>query len=290
MNRAANSMVVFEKIAIMGLGLVGGAIGIAAVRHGSAKIISGLVRHQELIPVANRLRACSEATTDALEAVRDADLVILATGVQSIPAIAAEILPAMKPGAILTDVGSTKKRLVATLEGLCKQYGDKVHYVGSHPIAGSEKRGLAYAQKVLLAGAICVLTPTDHTDNEVLNRLGDFWSALGMRVRLLDPEQHDRILAHTSHVPHLAAAALMNLQTQETQPFCGGGFRDLTRVAEGDAELWTEICAENPGAIAAALRELSAQINQQAEWLEKTDLASLKSHLATAQRRRIHGL
>lgn len=284
-------MAVFEKIAIMGLGLVGGAIGIAAMRHGSARVISGLVRHQELIPVAARLKACSQATTDAEEAVKDADLVILATGVQSIPDIAAQILPHMKSGAILTDVGSTKERLVEKLEALCKkQKKVNVHYVGSHPIAGSEKRGLAYAQKVLLAGAICAMTPTDHSDADAVTKLGEFWSALGMRVRTLDAAQHDRILARTSHVPHLAAAALMNLQTPEAAPFCGGGFRDMTRVAEGDPDLWIEICAENPAAIAAALRELSADLDRQAAWLEKGDLAALKEHLATAQRRRIHGL
>ncbi|HTL51918.1 MAG TPA: prephenate dehydrogenase/arogenate dehydrogenase family protein [Planctomycetota bacterium] len=284
-------MAVFEKIAIMGLGLVGGAIGIAAMRHGSARAISGLVRHQELIPVAARLKACSQATVDAQEAVKDADLVILATGVQSIPTIAEDILPHMKSGAILTDVGSTKEKLVQTLEALCKkQKKVKVHYVGSHPIAGSEKRGLAYAQKVLLAGAICVMTPTDSSNADAVEKLGAFWSSLGMRVRTLDAAQHDRILARTSHVPHLAAAALMNLQTPEAAPFCGSGFKDMTRVAEGDADLWIEICAENPAAIAAALRELSAQLSKQAEWLEKGDLGSLKEHLATAQRRRIHGL
>ncbi|MGH7145468.1 MAG: prephenate dehydrogenase [Planctomycetota bacterium] len=284
-------MVVFEKIAILGLGLVGGAIGIAASRHGSARVVSGLVRHQELIPVAARLKACTQATCDANEAVQDADLVILATGVQSIPGMAAETLPQMKSGAILTDVGSTKERLVAALEKLCKkQKKPAIRYVGSHPIAGSEKRGLAYAQKVLLSGAICVMTPTDRSDPEAVDQLGRFWSSLGLRVRTLAPEVHDRILARTSHVPHLAAAALMNLQTPEAAPFCGGGFKDMTRVAEGDPDLWAEICAENPAAIAAALRELSGELEQQAGWLEKGDLAALKEHLATAQRRRIHGL
>jgi prephenate dehydrogenase len=193
---------------------------------------------------------CDASSTHLRDIVSDADVVVLATPIGAMPALAREIAPLLKPGVLVTDVGSVKAGVCAELGGIFSaSTGD---FVGSHPMAGSEQAGLDFARVDLFAGAVCMVTPDEQTRPNVAERAGEFWRSVGCRVRVLPPAEHDAIVASISHFPHLLAAALVN-SVADTLPaafeYCGPGFRDTTRVASGPPAMWTEILAENRAAV-----------------------------------------
>jgi prephenate dehydrogenase len=236
-------------LTIVGVGLIGGSIGLAARRRGIADCVRGLGRSRESLDEAKALGAIDEVHLDPKTAIPGSDLVILCTPVDRIAAQVAEFAPLCGPEAVFTDAGSTKEEIVAAVE---REAGG-IHFVGIHPLAGSEKRGSRFADADLFAGRTTVVTPTDGTDPGAVDLVTRFWQALGSTVVRMSPAEHDAAVALTSHLPHLAASALAGIVPADLAPLTATGFRDTTRVAAGDPKLWSAIFAQNRMALLAAL-------------------------------------
>jgi prephenate dehydrogenase len=226
-----------------------------------------------------------QATTDLVRAAAGADLVVLATPVGAMPALVESLAQtaALAPGTLVTDVGSVKATLVERLTPAVAAQG--AVFVGSHPMAGSENAGLAHAREDLFAGATCLVTPLPETPAPAVERVAAFWTDLGMRVRLLSPEDHDAAIARVSHLPHLAAAALA-LAALQPRPddgdLCGNGLRDSTRIAKGAADLWSEILLENRDALLEPVRNLQRLLAESLVFLENRDQEKLAAFLRDA--------
>lgn len=242
-------MAKFNKIAIIGVGLIGGSIGLVIRRKRLAKEVIGVCRHKESLRKARRIGAIDTGTLNYKEAVRDADLVILAAPVNQIVEIAKIIIPYLKKGCLLTDAGSTKEEIVQQIE---KELPGHVRFVGSHPLAGSDKRGSGFAQPDLFKDAVCILTKSAKTNPYVLKRIASFWRKIGCRIKIVTPQTHDRIVALVSHLPHLAATQLVKVAKDDLN-FAASGFFDTTRIASSDAEIWTDIFLSNKKFIIQAM-------------------------------------
>lgn len=264
---------------------MGGAVGMAARRVAAATRVTGVADRPETIQIAKSMGAVDEATMDLREGVRDADLVILAVPVSMIPEVAAAVIPSCHEGTILTDLGSSKLAVVGAVEQILQKSKAAVHFVGSHPIAGSEKNGIECANAVNLNGAACVLTPTPSTDHEAYRRVDDFWKALGMKTMRLSPDEHDAVLARSSHLPHLLSYALMNLQNNRSLSLSGTGLRDMARLSGSDVALWTDILVQNNHEVSKVLREYILELQEIAEEIEQ--LAQPGTPAAEAARERL---
>lgn len=231
-------------------------------------------------------RGLADSThTDPASAVADVDLVVLCTPIGTMKDLAASIATRLTPDAVVTDAGSVKSSVVAQLEPIL---GKK--FIGAHPMAGSERSGLAAARSDLFEEAPCLLTLTQSTDAHALERVRAFWISLGMRLTELSPGEHDRLVARISHLPHAVAFALVNL-VADTLPegaglLAGGSFRDATRVAASDPGLWTGILSENRCEVAAALRETSQLLNAMALQLEEEKNDSVLDFLTRSKEHR----
>ena len=271
----------FQKLTLIGVGLLGGSIGLAAKQRGVADRVCGLVRREESIAECLTAGAVDEATLEITEAVADADLVILCTPVGRMGELAAAMKPHLAADAIVTDVGSVKASVAAAMEPVLSRF------VGSHPLCGSEKSGVAFAREDLLEGAVCAVTPTEASDVATVETISKFWTTLGSRVVKLAAADHDSIVARTSHLPHVLASALAN--TVLAQPragesgFLGTGFRDTTRLASGEAGMWRDITLDNAEAIAAALEDLQSEIGRLKTALSKKDASALEIFFTESQ-------
>ncbi len=270
----------FERIAVLGLGLLGGSVALAARQRGIAGCVAGATRRRDV-----RERALREGTVDETgeysEVVRDADLVVLATPVFAMSDVARSIAPNLREGAIVTDVGSVKAGPAEILPGLLPR---SVHYVGSHPMAGSHERGLGAARADLFEGAPCVVM----ADGECASRerVADFWRALGARVVLRSPADHDTEVAWTSHLPHLLAFAFAGAfaaAPDGAQEVEGSGFRDFTRIAHSDPELWADILTANRKAIAAPIQMVADALEGLARALEADDAEAVERIVAAGR-------
>jgi prephenate dehydrogenase len=270
-------------LTIVGVGLIGGSIGLSARRRGLAERVLGVGRAQSTLNLAHDLGAIDGSYLEISPAVAEADLVIFCTPVQRIARQVLEAAPHCKPGALLTDTGSTKAEIVRALDG---RLPEGVTFIGSHPLAGSEKRGPEYAEANLFQNRLAVVTPRAGTDVRQLERLFDFWQALGSRVKLMTPEEHDQALALTSHVPHLLAAALAGSLPQHLRELTATGFRDCTRIAAGDPELWSGIFLQNADEVCAALDGVLAQLEPLRAALAARDEAALTNLLDQAKKAR----
>jgi prephenate dehydrogenase len=279
----------WNKIAIVGVGLLGGSLGLAIRRRGLARRVAGFVRRPATVAECRRLGAVDEPTLNLAEAVADAELIVLCTPLAQMRPLTERMLSHLKRGAIVTDVGSVKASVVRELESLVARAGGC--FVGSHPLAGAEKAGVAWARPDLFEGAVCVVTPTRRTNAEALRRVKLLWRALGARVLSLSPQQHDALLARSSHLPHLLAAALATLVLDQRRPqtqslVCANGFRDTTRIASGSPEMWRDIALANRTHLRRALREFIGQLQRVQALLEKGDADALERWFATAKARR----
>ena len=273
----------YERIAVLGVGLIGGAVAAAARNAGLAGRVVGYCRRAEAAKAAEKSKLVEECYTDPVKAASGADFLVLATGPESIPSLAGEVAEALAEGAVATDVASVKSRIVA---GCTEALGRKARFVGSHPLAGSERSGSEHSAGVNLDGALCVLTPTGSTDPEALEAVREFWTALGMKTAELSPEEHDTRLARTSHLPHMVAAALASATRKGDEPFCATGLADATRVASGHAGMWTEIAAANRQALAAELYKLTKRLQDVADVLTTGDLDGLRKFLEAGRSQR----
>jgi prephenate dehydrogenase len=232
----------FKKITIIGLGLIGGSLALAIKEKKLAKEIAGVSRRKSTIDRAIKNKIVDFATLNLKDGVKDSDLVIITTPVFKIAAIAKAIAPFLKKGAILSDAGSTKRRVVKDME---KARRKGIYFVGSHPVAGSEKSGIEYANKDLFKRACCILTKTKNTNPKAVAKLRKFWVGLGMRVVIMPPDTHDRLLSRISHLPHAVSVSLANSAGKDGLKFAAGGFKDATRIASGEPELWKDIFFTN---------------------------------------------
>lgn len=237
-----------NKIAIIGLGLIGGSIGLGLKRTCPDIRICGIDIAEETLDKGIDLGVIDEKSIDLSEGVKDADVVIISTLASSVIKVINEIKFHLKPGAIVTDVASTKAKIVEKVESILPE---GIFYIGGHPMAGSEKQGVTGADPYLLENAVYVLTPTQKTDKNALAALGSLAEKIGSRVIYLSPEEHDRKVAGISHLPHIVASSLMNtvgiLENENPGFFrlAAGGFRDVTRIADSQSEMWRDIFLEN---------------------------------------------
>jgi prephenate dehydrogenase len=282
-------VVQFRKLTIVGMGLLGGSLGLAAKRLKLASEVAGYARREKTIAECEKFGATDYATTDLVAAVSGADLVILCTPLAQMRPLAEQFLPALKRGAIVTDVGSVKAGVVRELESLIAKAG--AHFVGSHPMAGGEKTGVAAARAELFADAICVLTPTKKSSAGAVRKLERFWKALGARVVKLPPAQHDVFVSRASHLPHVVAATLANLVLDPVQPrgqaqLCANGFRDTTRIASGSPEMWRDIALANRKPIAASLNAYISELQKFQKILRSSNPTAVEKFFETAKQRR----
>lgn len=268
-------------LTIVGVGLIGGSIGLAARRRGLVERVLGVGWRPATLERALALGAIDQGFLDPLDAVPQADLAVFCTPVDRIAEQVLAAAPRCRPGTLLTDAGSTKQAIVQGVEG---RLPEGVDFVGSHPLAGSEKRGPDHADADLFQGRLVVVTPTARTRAEAVERTSAFWRALGARVRAMPPDEHDRALALTSHLPHLAASALAGILPPALFDLTATGFRDTTRVAAGDPALWTGIFLQNRPAVLEAIRLLCARIEHFRHALENEDRHTLDDLLAQAKK------
>lgn len=235
----------FAQITILGPGLLGASLGMALKARGLCNRVVSWSRRPETRANCLATDWCDAVFDSPEAAVQQSDLVVLCTPVQTIVPLVEQIAPALSPGTLITDVGSTKTLICrASAQAL----PENCEFIGSHPMAGSEQTGMAHADAELFQNAACLLTPLEASSPEALEKLDQLWRALGMLVTVTSPEQHDEIVAHVSHLPHLLASTLCSyLATQDATwaKLSGGGLRDSTRIASGDATLWRQILEQN---------------------------------------------
>jgi len=278
-----------DRVTLIGVGLLGGSLGLALQQRGLARRVVGHVRREESVTACRALGVVHEATTDLAEAVRGSDLVVLCTPLGQMETLARQFAPHLKPGALVTDVGSVKAPVVASLEPLLRVAG--AVFVGGHPMAGSEKAGPEHARADLFQGAQCLVTPTPSTDATSLRAVEDLWRGVGGVPLRMTPELHDQLVARTSHLPHLVAAALVHLVLDPAAPpeqarVCASGFRDTTRVASGSPEMWRDIASTNSQQLTTALDDLITRLHGARAALAGGDTSALATFFEAAKRRR----
>jgi cyclohexadieny/prephenate dehydrogenase len=261
---ASKQQPMFAQVALVGIGLIGSSISHAMRRHGLAGTITGSARTKATIETAIGLRLIERGCVHAADAVKGADLVILSVPVGACGPLAAEIAPHLKPGAILTDVGSVK---AAVVRDVAPHVPKGVHFVPGHPIAGTEQSGPESGFAELFEGRWTILTPEAGTDAGAVAKLTAFWTALGAKVEVMAPEHHDMVLAITSHLPHLIAYNIVNtaehlerVTDTEVIKFSAGGFRDFTRIAASDPTMWRDVFLNNKDAVLEMLGRFSEDL------------------------------
>ncbi len=267
----------FSCAAVIGTGLIGGSLASALRRRGVVDRVVGVGRGVENLEDALRLGVIDSYTHDPVEAVEEAELVILATPVQAIVPIVSMIKNRLKPQTLLTDVASTKARLVREMDSLIP---DTVDFVPGHPVAGREKSGAAASDSNLFQDRWTILTPGKRTRPEALERVKTMWVTVGARVEVMEPDLHDRILAAISHLPHIAAYALVNTiaELDEAEPiirFSAGGFQDFMRIAGSSPEMWRDICLENQGPINEMIGQYMNRLQKLGTLIENKDAQGL---------------
>lgn len=284
-----NAFVHFKQVTIVGVGLIGGSLGMFLKQNAMADSVVGVGRRIENLKTAIELGAIDRYVSDAKDGVREADLVILATPVDTYERHVKEWGSCLKSGAIVSDVGSVKGALVEQVERLLP---NNVRFVGAHPIAGKEKTGVAAGSVTLFKGARCILTPTKRTDPQALRTIRALWEAAGSVVLTMDPVLHDKVLGAVSHLPHIAAFALINALTevQQTTPeldllaYSGGGLRDTTRIAASSPEMWRDIFLWNRDNLVRQIETYERYLRQLKHLIQSGDGPAIEQELERAKR------
>jgi prephenate dehydrogenase len=279
----------WQKVTIIGVGLLGGSIGLALKQRKLADRVVGYVRRASSVAACERTDAVDKAETDLLRAVDGAELIVLCTPIAQMAVLTNEFLAALKRGAIVTDVGSVKGNVVAALEPLVAGIG--AHFIGSHPMAGAEKTGVLNARGDLFEKAVCVITPTSTSRPELVARLEEFWAALGGTPLRLPAELHDDLVSRSSHLPHVVASELANYVLSPVHPkeqamLCANGFQDTTRIASGSPEMWRDICLANRKNLARVLGVFIEDLQEFQRALDSQDVKSIEEFFTKAKERR----
>lgn len=281
----------FQKITLIGVGLLGGSLGLAVKQKGLAGKIDGYVRRSASIAECMSMGVADHVTRDLQRAVENADLVVLCTPISRMRVLVEQMFPALKRGAIVTDVGSVKGSVTVELEPIVAQAGAR--FVGSHPMAGAETIGVSAARVDLFEGCHCVVTPTSNSDADAVDMLELFWQCVGARVLRLSPSAHDELVCRSSHLPHVVAAELANYVLSPAHPkeqalVCASGFRDTTRIASGSPDMWKDIVLGNRSNLARALRVFIDDLQEFQIALENQDEAAILDFFEKAKSRRDH--
>lgn len=278
----------FNKLCIIGVGLIGGSIAKTARKNNLVKEIVGFGREQDSanLIAAKNLDVIDEYYFDIAEAVKNADCVIIATPVASFSAIFSLLKPHWNAQTLYTDVGSTKGNII---EAAKKVFGEiPANFVPAHPIAGAENSGVEAALVDLFVNRRLIITPLENTDIDALQKVQNFWRSLGALVSVMNVEQHDKIFAATSHLPHLLAFALVDMlghqdEQSEIFKYAAGGFRDFTRIASSDPTMWADICTANKSAILPLIEQLQSELSKIQGLLANDDYQQLFSTFAYAK-------
>ncbi len=279
----------WQKITLVGVGLLGGSLGQAVRRRGLAGRVAGYVRRAESIRECLDAGAVDEGFTELEPAAAGADLIVLSTPIAQMAGLVSRLQAGLKPGALITDVGSVKASVVAALEPLV--HGTGASFVGSHPMAGAERMGVKAARPDLFENAICVVTPTPQSPPPLVQKLEEFWRSVGGRPMRLSPELHDDLVSRSSHLPHVVAAELANYVLSPVHPreqsiLCATGFRDTTRVASGSPEMWRDICLANRRNLARVLGVFIEDLQEFQLALENADSRAIAEFFEQGKARR----
>jgi cyclohexadieny/prephenate dehydrogenase len=281
----------FDRIALIGIGLIGSSLAYDIKRLGIARDVVVSTRSADTLKRAEELGLGDRYTTSSADAVVDADLVIVSVPVGASESVARDIADSLKPGAIVTDVGSTKASVIAQMQPHMPSH---VHFIPGHPLAGTEKSGPDAGFAGLFEGRWCIFTPLPETDETALQKLRQFWEAVGSKIDVMDPEHHDKVLAIVSHLPHIIAYNIVgtadDLETvteSEVIKYSASGFRDFTRLAASDPTMWRDVCLHNKDAILEMLARFSedlAYLQRAIRWGEGDKIFELFSRTRAIRR------
>lgn len=269
----------FNKVVIIGTGLIGGSLGLDLKKKHLAGEIIGLSRQRKNAYLSKKIGAVDQISR-SLDAVIGADLVILATPVDTIIDIGLKIANKIKKNCVVIDVGSSKENIVSKLSASIP------NFIGCHPMAGSEKKGIAGAQSGIFSGSVCIVTPDRLTNDSALNKIKLLWEKLGAQVVILSPKKHDQILSLTSHLPHALAFSLVNTVPVKFLGFSAGGLKDLTRIAASDADLWSQIFLSNRNNLLNALCAFQRELDSLKLALKNNNKNKLTKILGHAREKR----
>jgi prephenate dehydrogenase len=270
----------WKTVTIVGVGLIGGSIGLALRERKLAERVIGVGRRAASLRKAKKIGVVDATTLHIDEGVADADLVVVATPIAQIVDQIRSAAAGCSSGTLITDAGSTKASIVKSLDG---QLPDSVRFVGSHPLAGSEKSGPQAARADLFEGRVAVVTPCRSTKAGAAEDAADFWSALGATVFMMTPEQHDAALASTSHLPHFLASALAAATPPADLPLTATGWQDTTRIAAGDPQLWSQIFLDNRRNVLKSLARFEKTVHRAKAAIERGDAKALEKLLTEAK-------
>jgi len=280
-------MPLFDKVALFGVGLIGGSLALDAKRKGLFGHVTASSRHAETLDKALRKGIADRTTLDALECAKGADLVVLAVPVSAMEEVAKAIAPGLGEKTIITDVGSVKGQMIRAVE---RAIPYPSRFVPGHPVAGSERFGPQAAVEGLFEGKRCVLTPTETTDRKALRVVQALWEGVGMKVVEMDPVQHDWVLAATSHLPHLVAYAMVEtvLRARKTAPdvfdYAAGGFHDFTRIAASSPDMWRDIFLMNSESLNELTELFMSTLSELKKIIASHDGVELRKMLESARR------
>lgn len=276
-----------NKMTVIGLGLIGGSICSAAKKYGLADKVVGYDTDSSACEYAEK-NGIVDSCLDSLNQKNDSDLIVVATYVDRIDETVREIAPSLGKGCIITDVGSVKSRIVESVESFLDS---DLSFIGSHPIAGTEKPGIKYSDPDLFRGNNAVITPSENTKQETIDLVSKFWRTIGSNVLRMDPALHDKIFAYVSHLPHVAAYTLINtLSSSEIEnifSYSGGGLKDYTRIASSSPEMWKTIFMQNKESLLKAIQNFKNNLEIIESAIEEDNLNSLQAILEEAQKNKL---
>lgn len=276
----------FNRMVIVGVGLIGGSLAMISRRKGLVKEIIGVGRGAANLKEAVKLNIIDSFTFDISEAVKGADLIVMATPVGSFEWLVKQMRHGLNKGAIITDAGSVKGRMVSRIERLLPR---GTYFVAGHPIAGKEKTGVKAASQTLFEGTKCILTPTKKTDASALKKIKALWKAVGAEVVLMDPMLHDKVLGAVSHLPHAAAYSIVNTVAEIKKDgnnfiaFSGGGFKDFTRIAASSPEMWRDIFLNNRENLVNMISRYQKNLEKLKRYIKDNDSKRLIKELEKAK-------
>jgi prephenate dehydrogenase len=270
-----------RRVAVLGVGLLGGSVAKAIRRVRPQTMFVGFARNQEKCEQLKASGVVDVAVSSIEEASGDCDAIVVAAPVDQIARMVIEAATRSPASCLITDVGSTKRGIV---EAVSSNSTALMKFIAAHPIAGSEKTGAQHSSATLFDDKVVVLTPTERTDANLLEKANHFWQLTGGKTLQMRPDEHDAHLAAVSHVPHLVSALVARMAEPEARTLVGSGWQDITRVAAGDPTLWTAICQENRLAILQQLERLSGELDQLRQIIDGQDDETLRSWLAEAKR------
>jgi prephenate dehydrogenase len=273
----------FQKVSIIGLGLIGGSLAWALKKSGEVREVFGIDLDGKSLDYAIKKRII-DAGSKELDGVKHSEIIVIATHVRLIPGIARSVFPLASKGSVITDVGSVKEKIIKEIKGSIPPHLD---FIGGHPIAGTERSGIRVADYKLFQGKKCILTPTPGANKKALNKVRKLWETAGAKIFTMDAETHDRVFAYVSHLPHAVAYALINAVISQRAPsnildLAGGGLRDYTRIGASSPDMWSDIFLSNKKNMIKAIEGFKTALDKIRDLIEKGDMKGLKKELGKA--------